>query len=197
MAESDRFDADYYARFYENPATLVVGPPHFKKLAAFIHAYAEIVGHPIRRILDVGCGKGFFKRALSKHYPEASYLGIDISAYVCARYGWKQASITTFSATESFDLVICNDMLQYLTAPEATRAIANLDRLCNGMLYLSVLTREDWENNCDQSRTDGEVHLRSTRWYRERLRPFFVNCGGGVFSNRRADLLLNSLESLD
>ena len=60
-----------------------------------------------------------------------------------------------------FDLVICYDVLQYLEMPPQRGALANLARLCRGVLYFTALTAGDWRWNCDQRRTDSNVHLRS------------------------------------
>jgi len=54
------------------------------------------------------------------------------------------------------------DVLQYLPNADAAAAIDNLARLCHGAMYFNLLTREDWEENCDRQRTNGEVYLRSS-----------------------------------
>jgi hypothetical protein len=92
------------------------------------------------------------------------------------------------------DLVICQGVLQYLDAREARRAVGNLARLTGGALYLEVLTRNDWEENCNQSITDGDVYLRDAAWYRRELSRSFIGCGGGVFVHRKADVVLYDME---
>jgi len=42
----------------------------------------------------------------------------------------QHGSAATFDSPRSFDLVICYDVLQYLTAREAAAALRNLGRLC-------------------------------------------------------------------
>jgi hypothetical protein len=44
-----------------------------------------------------------------------------------------------------------------------------------------VLTREDWEENCDQSRTDPAVSLRAGAWYRRELSKSFLHLGAGFW----------------
>jgi len=75
-------------------------------------------------------------------------------------------------------------VLQYLDDREAARAMANIARLARGALYFSALTREDWEQHCDRSRTDGAVFLRDAAWYRERLTRHFRAVGGGLHLRR-------------
>ena len=76
-------------------------------------------------------------------------------------------------------------------------AIERLAERCRGLLYFAALTREDWQRNCDQSRTDPNVHLRSTRWYTQRLGRAFRNLGGGLYVRRDAPVVVYSLHALD
>ncbi|HEY6824273.1 MAG TPA: class I SAM-dependent methyltransferase, partial [Steroidobacteraceae bacterium] len=114
---------------------------------------------------------------------------------LCRRYGWLRGRIEEYRTRAPFDLVICYDVLQYLTGAAAQRALANFGRLCRGALYFSALTRHDYQQNCDQARTDRQVHLRSARWYRTRLRRQFDEAGLGFWLRRGAPLTLWELES--
>jgi hypothetical protein len=91
--------------------------------------------------------------------------------------------------------VICYDVLQYLDSETASRALSNFGRLCRGVLYFSALTRIDWEWNCDPTRTDSNVHLRSARWYRSRLQQNFREAGVGFWLKRGAPLSIWELEA--
>lgn len=193
---SDPFGADYFHRFYGQRNTRVAEPADSVRLARFIAAYASMLEIPVRRILDVGAGTGRFRRPLLRAFPAARYDGIDVSEYACARHGWRCCSVTQLTRG-SFDLVICNDVLQYLPRAEAALAMARLAERCDGLLYFAALTREDWEQNCDRSRTDHDVHVRSTRWYRRRLADGFRNLGGGLFLRRTAPVVVYSLHALD
>jgi len=133
---------------------------------------------------------------IQRHFPNAIYEGVEVSEYLCARFGWTQGSITSFKGLPA-DLVICQGVLQYLDAKEAARAIKTLEHLCQGALYLEVLTKRDWEENVSQARTDGNVYLREGKWYRDRLRKTFRNGGGGVFFHRDSEAVLYDLEQID
>lgn len=190
----ERFDADYYRRFYGNAATRSVTPAEVSRQVFFVTAYLRHLRLPVRRILDLGCGLGMMRAPLAEAFPRASYTGVEWSAYLCERLGWTHGSVVDFSARWPFDLVVCHDVLQYLEDAAAARAIDNLARLCRGALYLGVLSREDWERNCDRERTDEQVVLRPARWYRRRFARHFVNAGGGVFLRHEAPVVLWSLE---
>lgn len=196
--EPSAFDAAYYHRFYENPRTRSVSEPEVEQHVAFVCAYLRHLGIPIRHVLDMGCGIGIMREPLAQHLPSARYHGVDHSAYACERFGWQQASVVDYAPSRRFDLVICHDVLQYLGHRDADRALTNLAALCSHAMLLAVLTREDWsDDSYDPKRTDTAVQLRSTRWYRTRLRPHFVNVGGGLFLKRDRAPVLWSLEHLD
>jgi len=189
------FDRDYYRKYYYNPDTAVTTREEMWARARLIGAYSEHVGLPVRRLLDAGCGTGLLRAPLKRYFPRATYTGIETSDYLCGRYGWEQAQIETYKSPAPFDLVVCYDVLQYLDSAAATRAISNLARLCRGVLYFTALTRADWERNCDRTRTDSNVHLRSARWYRARLQGGFREAGAGFWLRHRAPLTIWELET--
>lgn len=191
-----KFDEDYYERFYVKRSTRVAEPAYFANLARFIKAYCDLLEVDIGSILDLGCGIGMLKTPLAECFPRAPYTGVDISAYACARYGWERAALDEYSGDVA-DLVVCHDVLQYLQAGAAKAAIRNLAAHCNEVLYFGVLTREDWELNCDQSRTDPDVYLRDTSWYRSRLSRYFRNLGGGLYLNRSSEIAVYALDHFD
>ena len=188
------FDAAYYQRFYRNARTRVVDRGSIRRLAAFVVGYVRHLGLPLRSVLDVGCGIGLWRDALRELAPRVTYQGVEASEYLCARFGWTPGSAVDWNDGREFDLVVCQGVLQYLPGPAARRAIANLATLTRGALYVEALTRRDWEVNADRARTDGDVFLRSARWYRTALRQHFVPLGGGLQLSRRAEVVLFELE---
>ena len=196
-AHPERFDASFYRRFYLDPRTRVVTPAEMARRADLVAAFCRHGEFPVRSILDVGCGLGLMRAALVKRFPKATYTGLEVSDYLCRKYGWEQGSAATFTAPRPFDLVICYDVLQYLHAREATAAIRNLGKLCHGVLHFGVLTTEDWEHYCDRTNTDSNVHIRPGAWYRRRLAPNFINAGSGMFVWRGAPIHLWELDQVE
>lgn len=197
MVDTQQFDKAYYRRYYQDPRTRVAAPEEIRAQADFVCGYMKYMDLPIRRALDMGCGLGSWKRELKRHFPGASYTGVEQSDYLCKRFGWIKGSADTFQSPRPFDLVICQDVLQYLPGPSADTAMKRLTALCRGALLFAVLTRQDWEENCDQELTDGSGYLRSGRWYRKRLKKGFITAGGGLFVKRGAGVILYDLEKLD
>lgn len=188
------FDKRYYDRFYRDPRTAVTSRAEMASRARLIAAAADYVGLPVRRVLDAGCGMGLMQRPLRKALPQATYTGVEISEYLCARYGWQQGDLATWRPRQRFDVVVCYDVLQYLDRETASAAIANLGRLCRGLLYCSALTREDWEQNCDQQRTDKVPGIRRAAWYRRELGKSFVSLGCSLWLHRDSPLVTWELD---
>lgn len=190
-----RFGREYYRRFYRDGRTSVASRAEMARRAEFIAAYVRHIGCPVAGILDAGCGLGLMREPLLRALPGATYLGLEYSSYLCRRYGWVQGSLADFRARQPFDLVVCYDVLQYLDDAAASAAMANLARLCRGVLYFTALTRRDWRENADQSRTDREVDMRSADWYRRRLVRNFRQVGAGLWLRRGSPLVTWELET--
>ncbi len=191
---SQPFGKAYFDKYYLNRATRVVTPAEMRARAALI---AAVLGHAqisVRSILDAGCGVGLLQPPFANLLPKARYTGLESSAYLCDRYGWTRGSVTDFAPRRPYDLLVCYDVLQYLTDRDAARAIVNFKRLTRAALYVSALTREDWRDNCDRSRTDRDVHLRTGAWYRQRLAKGFHYLGFGVWVRKGLSVILWELE---
>jgi SAM-dependent methyltransferase len=165
-----------------------------KRRAALIAAVLKHFELPIRSVLDVGCGKGLLRRPLLAEFPRVRYTGLEVSRYLCHRHGWTRASIVEFESDEPFDLTICYDVLQYIKARAATRALERLAAVTRMVLYFSALTSEDWRDNCDRTRTDRDVCMRSGDWYRSRLQEHFTPIGLGLWLKRGYELVRWELE---
>jgi trans-aconitate methyltransferase len=185
----DRFDESFYRRFYSTAKTRVTSREEMRRLGNEVAAIVQRLEIPVRRILDAGCGLGWLRAPLLKAWPNASYTGIEVSEYLCKRHGWTHASLADFRPRGQFDLVICNDVLQYLSDRDAVRACAALGRLCRGALYFNVPTRGDWQRNADRSVSDANIRLRSAKWYRDRLDERFHHVGRGVHVRRSVSIV--------
>jgi predicted TPR repeat methyltransferase len=188
------FDSAYFRKYYFDAATRVTTAADMRGRAQLIAAVLRQAGIPVRRILDAGCGIGLLREAFAAAIPRARYEGLEASDYLCTRYQWTKGSVVDFAPRSPSDLVVCYDVLQYLGDRDAARAIANLAKLSRAAIYVSALTREDWRANCDRTRTDRAVHLRSGDWYRRRLRRRFNYVGLGVWLRKDVDAILWDLE---
>ena len=195
-ASDQWFDEAYYQRYYFDPRTRVVDPGHSQRLAAFVASYLAYLRVPVAHVLDLGCGIGLWRDLLAQHLPGARYHGVELSEYLCQRYGWERGSVVDWQAGEAFDLVICQGVLAYLSPPDLKRALANLGRLCRGALYLEAVTLEDYEQDAiDLELTDPRLFRHRAALYRRGLSPHFRPAGGGLWLSRRAQVPLFALES--
>ena len=191
----DNFDETYYRRYYFDKKTKVADTQHIERLGTFVCSYLKYLRVPVRRVLDVGCGIGQWGDIMARHFPQASYHGVEFSGYLCGRYGWELGSVVDYQATKPFDLVICQGVLAYLNPPDLKRALRNLGALSKGALYLEVVTREDYERDIvDENLTDPQLFRHGAEIYRRGLSRQFKEIGGGVWLSRRSDAPLFSLE---
>lgn len=197
-ASDSVFDAAYYERFYFDKKTSVVDHEHLDRLGAFVCSYLQYLRVPVRRVLDVGCGIGLWREVIAKHYPQASYHGVEYSAYLCERFGWERGSVLDYRAKAPFDLVICQGVLPYLSAADLKVALRNLGRLCTGALYVEAITSEDWEQDIvDESLTDPRLFKHPAALYRRGLAEGFTELGGGLWLSRQAEVPVFALEGVD
>jgi 2-polyprenyl-3-methyl-5-hydroxy-6-metoxy-1,4-benzoquinol methylase len=190
------FNKAYYDRFYRNPKTRASSPAAAKRQAAFIAAYLRYVELVPKRILDVGCGTGLVLNALQREFPRATTHGLEVSPYLCNRYGWTQGSIVDFQSNKPFDLVVCNDVLPYLDESACSTALARISELCRHAAFLGMITREDLQL-CDPRRTDPKQWSRPAMWYRRRLGRRFANVGGGLYLKKPLSVTVWQLDVLN
>jgi predicted TPR repeat methyltransferase len=197
-ADAAVFDAAYYERFYFDQKTRVSDPQHVERLGTFVCSYLQYLRVPVHRVLDVGCGIGLWRDIVARHFPQAQFHGVEISEYLCQRYGWTQGSVVDYAAREPFDLVICQGVLAYLSPADLKRALRNLGTLTRGALYLEVVTREDYENDIvDDALTDPRLFRHRAEAYRRGLAPQFRHAGGGVWLSRDCEVPLYAMECAD
>ncbi|WP_353235958.1 methyltransferase [Diaphorobacter ruginosibacter] len=190
------FDEAYYERFYYDRKTSVVDVGHARRLGDFVCSYLSYLRVPVERVLDIGCGIGLWRESVARHFPGASYQGVELSGYLCQRFGWTQGSVVDYSAGEPFDLVICQGVLPYLGAADLKRALANLGQLCRGGLYVEAVSREDYDRGViDEDLTDQRLFRHRAALYRRGLEGAGLReLGGGVWLSGRCDVPMFELE---
>ncbi len=194
----NEFDRAFFDRYYRRSSTAVISSDDVYRRARFVLAYLAHLQVDVRSALDAGCGTGLWRKALRRLDRDISYTGIDPSEYLCRRYGWTRATIAEYTTRRRFDLVVCQDVLQYVDDRGARRSIEAISRACRGALYFDVPTQDDIDDGLlDMKRTDRAIHVRSAAWYRRLLRKEFLNAGGGVFLKRDARAVILALERLE
>jgi SAM-dependent methyltransferase len=161
-------------------------------------AVAEsILDRPVETVLDVGCGEGRWQPVLHGLRPEASYLGLDPSAYAVERFGAERnlmrgsfRDLDLHAFDDPFDLVICADVLHYLSDEEILSGIETLTDLVGGAAVVEVFTSEDPV----YGDRDG-FHSRSHEWYRRVFRSAgLVAVGLQHYVHRETAELLEAMD---
>jgi trans-aconitate methyltransferase len=189
---AERFDAEYYRRYYGRR------PIHDRRriaqLGAGVMSLAAWWRIPIRSVLDVGAGKGYWHDWLADEHPKTTYHGIDTSEYACRRYGHERADIAVWRPRRNYDLVVCQSVLQYLDDSSAAQAIDNMAAACRGLLVVEAPTVADRDTVLDPLGSDLGVFWRTGSWYRDRLTVGFIEIGAGMWLSRSCSAVFFELE---
>ena len=145
-----QYDREYFRRWYHDRATRINSHEEVRRKVALAIATTEyFLRRQMRTVLDVGCGEGAWLGHLQSFRPRVQYTGFDSSEYAVERYG-KQRNIrlATFGdlpslRLDSYDLVVCSDVMHYVPDHEIRAGLAAIARACNGIAFLEVLTKED------------------------------------------------------
>ena len=143
-----RYDRAYFDRWYRGRDQVNSTAEVRRKVALAVTVAEFFLHHPVRNVLDVGCGEGAWLPHLRELRPRVTYAGVDPSDYVVERFGRsrnvrKGAFGDLPPIDERFDLIVCADVLHYVADDDLRRGLPDLVRLGSGTLYLEVLTSDD------------------------------------------------------
>jgi SAM-dependent methyltransferase len=143
------YDKAYFDRWYRRGG--IGDRARLARKVALAVATAEYhLERPVRTVLDIGAGEGVWFAPLRKLRPDVRYLGFDGSEYAVARYGrTRNLHLARFGDFELLrpcapvDLLVCSDVLHYLSKRELERGLPGLAELCGGVAFLEAFARED------------------------------------------------------
>jgi len=147
------YDRDYFDRWYRDPRLRVATADSITRKVHLVVSVAEaLLQRRVKSVLDIGCGEGTWRAPLKKIRPAVRYVGVDSSDYVISRFGKRRGirrgSFGALGTIESslrgpFDVIVCCDMLQYLSGDELRTGLRSLARLLAGVAYLEAYTSRD------------------------------------------------------
>ena len=146
-----RYDKAYFDRWYRDPSTRVKSAAGIARKAALALSVAEYyLERSVRTVLDLGCGEGNWLSPLKKLRPSIHYTGIDSSPYVVERFGKSRGiSLGSFASLEqcglkaTYDLVVCSDMLFYLSLRDLKEGLRSVASRIGGIAFLELYTTND------------------------------------------------------
>lgn len=152
----ERYDRTYFDHWYRQDD--FGDPVRLDRKARYaIGAAQYLLDRPVRSVLDVGCGEGAWSAAVRRLCPGAAYVGVDPSAYAIRRFGRRRnlrlGSITGLAEMDfsdldlgpddSFDLIVCSDVIGYVPTPELRVGLCAISALLGGVALIEVFTAED------------------------------------------------------
>ena len=170
MSPGKRYDRAYFDQWYRKRG--IGGARRLERKVALAVAMAEYhLERPLRSVLDIGCGEGAWRAPLRRLRPKAGYLGFDSSQYAVERYGRSRGihfarfgDFALLRPCPPADLLVCSDVLHYLSTRELDRGLPGLAELTGGVAFLETFARED--------AAEGDEHdfqARPARFYRQRF----------------------------
>lgn len=196
-----RYDQAYFDRWYRDPARRMWARADVERKVRMALGVAEyLLDRPVRSVLDVGCGEGTWQPIVKRLRPRAVYQGVDDSAYVVKRFGARRhivrgsvGALGALGLKRMFDLVVCCDVLHYVTTAALRRGLAAIAGLTRGPAYLEAYTSAD-----DVAGDHGHFQRRSPALYRRMFREAgFVPVGPHCYVHQRMEQRLVALERAD
>jgi SAM-dependent methyltransferase len=162
-----RYDEAYFQRWYRGPDAPKGAAEGRRSVLMAVAVTESILNRDLRTVLDVGAGEGRWQPILQELRPGVSYQGIEPSEYAVARYGGERnlregsfGELHLHPFDDPFDLVVCADVLHYLSDEEIHAGIGELADLVGGAAFLEIFTDRD------PAEGDREgFHLRPPSWY--------------------------------
>ena len=146
-----RYDQAYYDRWYRDPRFSVVHHGVLARRVQLAVAASEyLLERPLRNVLDVGCGEALWRPLLKLARPRVRYIGVDSSTYAVERYGKRRGIrlgslglLARMKLPAPFDLIVCSDVLHYVSTAEARRGLKAIADLLGGIAFLELFAKED------------------------------------------------------
>ena len=194
------------SRPMSDQAPKILTPPYYERLSELedkhpwtqamrrmgLELAAHYAGPVPTRVLDAGCGTGRFLHECGGRWAQAQLFGCDLSAdglHFATRRGLKRlavANVTTLPfASSAFDVVVCADVLQHLSAANANQALGQFARLLRRSGTLIIRTAARRGIGRKKHRDSGDYQ----QWETEKLRAALESRGFDVVFLSRVNWL--------
>lgn len=165
------YDEAYFDRWYRGRARIGPREEVQRKVAMAVSVAEYLLRRHIRNAIDIGCGEAPWFSHLLEIRPKVRYAGFDSSDYVVRKFSASRnvrygtfGEIASWHIRERFDLVVCADVLHYLSDEEIRRGLPAFVKLLRGAAYIEILTGED-----DVFGDLRGLVRRPSSWYRDVL----------------------------
>ncbi|HXT16090.1 MAG TPA: methyltransferase domain-containing protein [Gemmatimonadaceae bacterium] len=197
-AKLKTYDREYFERWYRDPRHRVATRESLARKVRMAVSLTEfLLGRTLRSVLDVGCGEAPWFTVLKRVRPETKYTGIEASDYALERYGASRnirrgtlGSLSEMRLPRRIDLIVCADVLQYVSTAEVERGLRAIRHLAGGVAYIESFAKED---NMEGDRA-GWIERSADEYRRLFRRAGLTQCGPYSFVNLDAIENLNVFE---
>ncbi|WP_435631532.1 23S rRNA (guanine(745)-N(1))-methyltransferase [Carnimonas bestiolae] len=110
---------------------------HYQPLAAYLREQSADLAP--QRLLDIGCGEGYFTAALAAGFPEAASYGVDISKNAVQKAAKKYPAVS-FCVASNHDLPFEDHAFDLIVRTYAPSSDAELTRLISANGQLIIVT---------------------------------------------------------
>jgi len=131
------FSEEEYRQYYAGLDTISRNRPTDLNEAC-IQAMLERIPRDAKRLLDVGCGRGYFLGKVAEARPDLQLVGVDVVdklAFSGAQLVSGNIEALPFE-DGSFDVVTCSHTLEHIIRP--ARAVSELRRVAKNTLFVVV-----------------------------------------------------------
>lgn len=192
------YDQSYFDKWYRDPGHRVITPAAARRKVHLALSVAEYyLEHPVRTVLDVGCGEGHWHPLLTRLRPGLRYTGVDSSPYAVERFGRRRnlilgdfSNLDHLGLADGYDLIVCSDTLYYVAGAALREGFGALVNRLAGVAFLEayasdVALRGDIEN----------LEIRTDAFYRRLFRRHgLVSCGSHCYVSAERAGTVTALE---
>jgi len=192
------YDSAYFHRWYRDPRTRVTSERVLERKVHLALSAAEyMLGRRVRTVLDVGCGEARWLLALRRVRPGVLYTGVESSEYAVETFGASRnirrgsfGTLRSLKLRGAFDLIVCADVLQYVSKEHLAPGLREIRRLLGGVAYIEAYARED-----DMVGDMEGWNYRSAATYRREFKAArLTHCGLYCFIDAAKISAVNALE---
>jgi len=161
----NNFEKDYYEsdRFWDGEAIQDEG-----NLNRF-RVTGALIPDDVESLVDIGCGNGLFVNYMKTYRPELKLLAVDRSktALKFVKTEKIEGDIISIPLSDhSYDCVSCLEVIEHLPVNVFKEALAELSRVANKYVLISVPYAEELEDNhtqCPQCKSifNADLHMRN------------------------------------
>jgi trans-aconitate methyltransferase len=149
VARVKRYDRAYFDRWYR--ARRIGSAADLARTVAFAVAITEqVLGRPLRSVLDVGAGEGRWQPVVHRLRPRARYAGVDSSEWAVERWGRRRNlrlgsidRLDRLGLDGPFDLIVVADVMHYLPTAVLRRGVDQVTQLLGAVAFLPTFTAHD------------------------------------------------------